>query len=152
MANPVWTLDECVSFAKASAQSAWGMQDCYKNLQDAIDSARENIRDTLQEYHAVEHEQAAWGVFDAEMVRILEFEKVTFDTSKGWLEVQDVQDVQETVEVMDTCTNVKGEIVEIIKVGSVFELRVNGTVTHNDVNYSGVTYWYDQHSDPDYCW
>lgn len=63
MAN--WTKEDCLSFARASADSAFADAGYFESLQDSIDCARENIRCTLSEYQASEFEYEAWKIFDS---------------------------------------------------------------------------------------
>jgi hypothetical protein len=66
--------DEVKSFAKASARQAFDTQGDYRDLEDSIDSNRENIRDTLNEgvfgKEAVDFEKEAIDAYDAEVARL----------------------------------------------------------------------------------
>lgn len=66
--------DEVKNFARASAENAIASQKNYSDLQDSIDSNRENIRDTLNEgvfgKDAIDFESEAFAVFDAEVTRL----------------------------------------------------------------------------------
>lgn len=64
------TREDALAFAKASADSAFAMQSYYSDLQDAIDSNRENIRCTLQEYDLVEFEYEAFDAYDKAIEKI----------------------------------------------------------------------------------
>ena len=64
-AGPIWTHDEAVDFGRASAEWALDAFHDYGSLENSIGSARENVRDTLQEYHAVQFEAEAFEAFDA---------------------------------------------------------------------------------------
>jgi hypothetical protein len=56
-----WTRDDAIWFGRASAESAVDQK--YRG--DAFHAMRENIRCTLEEYHASEWEYEAWKEFDA---------------------------------------------------------------------------------------
>jgi hypothetical protein len=90
--------EEVKNFAKASAENAIASQGNYSDLQDSIDSNRENIRDTLNEgvfgKDAVDFESEAFAVFDAEVERL---SKQTAPKRRGQVPPQPVlsrQDVE----------------------------------------------------------
>jgi hypothetical protein len=56
-----WTRDDAIWFGRASAIDAVDQKYCG----DAFHAKRENIRCTLDEYHASEWEYEAWAAFDA---------------------------------------------------------------------------------------
>lgn len=57
----VWNREDALWFGRASAEYAVDQR--FEG--DAFDSVRENIRCTLQEYHASEWEYDAWAEFDS---------------------------------------------------------------------------------------
>lgn len=66
--------DEVKRFARASAENAIASQNNYSDLQDSIDSNRENIRDTLNEgvfgKDAVDFESEAFAAYDDEIEKL----------------------------------------------------------------------------------
>lgn len=62
---------QAIDFGKASASMAYDQRGEYATLADAVDSYRDNVRDTLNDERSAEHEEAAWAAFDAEIVRFV---------------------------------------------------------------------------------
>lgn len=65
MGTKVWTYTEAVDFGKVSAYTALDAVGDYGSLEDAVESHRQNIRDTLAEYKASVYEIDAFAIFDA---------------------------------------------------------------------------------------
>lgn len=61
----MYTLEQAIDFGKASAAMALDQWREYGNVQDAVDSYRDNVRDTLNDERSSQHEWAAWEAFDA---------------------------------------------------------------------------------------
>ncbi len=59
------THDEAIDFGRFIAVMALDQKDLHGSVQDTIDSYRENVRDTLNEHRASEHEPDAFAAFDA---------------------------------------------------------------------------------------
>lgn len=66
------TQQECIEFGRASADMAWDQRNStdYRGAQDAIDSHRENVRDTLNEHQSAEWEPYAFRAFDERIVAL----------------------------------------------------------------------------------
>lgn len=62
---------EAITFAISSAAGALDQADAYGGLQNAIDSYRENIRDTLNDERAARYEAEAWEAFDGKVAELL---------------------------------------------------------------------------------
>jgi hypothetical protein len=63
-------LEDIISFAMSSAQSAFDGQRDYADLCDSIGSHRDNIRDTLAEYQVAQYEELARAIFDARVAEL----------------------------------------------------------------------------------
>ena len=61
---------DAIEFAAASAREAFDQSAAYGGLQNAIDSYRENVRDTLNDERASDHEADAFAVFDTEVAKL----------------------------------------------------------------------------------
>lgn len=59
------TREEAVDFGRASGLAALDQAQEWGSLQNSIDNYRENLRDTLNEHRASEHEPEAFAAFDA---------------------------------------------------------------------------------------
>ncbi len=59
------TREEAVEFGRFSAVMALDQVSEWGTLQNSIDNYRENVRDTLNEHRASEHEPEAFAAFDA---------------------------------------------------------------------------------------
>lgn len=64
------TKQDAVQFGKSSAFEAFDQAGAYGGRQQAIDSYRDNVRDTLNEQGAAEWEPEAFAAFDAEVARL----------------------------------------------------------------------------------
>lgn len=66
------TQQECIEFGRASADMAWDQRNStdYRGAQDAIDSHRENVRDTLNEHQSAEWEPYAFRAFDERIAEL----------------------------------------------------------------------------------
>jgi hypothetical protein len=67
-------ISEVESFARRAAQAAFDFQRDYSDLQDSIDSSRENIRETLKEDtfgpNSTKYEEQAFAAYDAEVEKL----------------------------------------------------------------------------------
>lgn len=59
-----WTEEQAVEFGRASARTAIDQRSAYASLDEAVDNYRDNLCDTLVEYHASQHEPEAVRAFD----------------------------------------------------------------------------------------
>lgn len=60
-----------IQFGRSSAFEAFDQASAYGGRQQAIDSYRDNVRDTLNEQGASEWEPEAFAAFDAEITRLI---------------------------------------------------------------------------------
>lgn len=60
----MYTLEQAIEFGRASASMALDQWREHGNVQDAVDSYRDNVRDTLNDERSSQHEGAAWEAFD----------------------------------------------------------------------------------------
>lgn len=61
--------EQALDFAKASAKMALDQSGEWGGMQASIDTYRCNIRCTLKDERATEHEAEAWALFDAKVAR-----------------------------------------------------------------------------------
>ena len=59
------TNQEAIEFGAASARMAIDTKGEWESLQYSLDVYRENVRETLKDFNAVEHEEDAFRAFDA---------------------------------------------------------------------------------------
>jgi mRNA-degrading endonuclease RelE of RelBE toxin-antitoxin system len=73
-------VSEVESFARRAAQFAFDFQKDYSDLQDSIDSSRENVRETLKENpfgpNSTRYEEQAFAAYDAEVERLRQKESI----------------------------------------------------------------------------
>lgn len=67
------THSEALQFAVSSALQAIDQRDDFASIEDAVDSYRDNIRDTLNDEGCAEFEPDAWAAFDAKIVALAPF-------------------------------------------------------------------------------
>jgi hypothetical protein len=61
---------EAIAFARSSAVMAVDQARDFGGLESAINSYRENVRDTLNDEDSAQHESAAFAAYDDEVARV----------------------------------------------------------------------------------
>lgn len=66
------TKQQAIEFGIASANMAWDQRNSsdYRDVQEAIDIYRDNVRDTLNEHRSAEWEPEAFSAFDRRIAEL----------------------------------------------------------------------------------
>lgn len=79
----IWTNKEALDFAKASAEAAIDQRRAYAGgIEEAADSYKDNLRDTLQEYHATQHEDHAFAIFESIIQKAVRADYAAFQDAR----------------------------------------------------------------------